>query len=95
MPGLAPGIHVFLATSKETWMAGTSPAMTAVDFLRRQYRAVDSLPFCRSTSASLAFDSGMVVTGIGAIFFRSNQIEQFPWVSRKFAYIAALDRDPP
>jgi hypothetical protein len=26
MPGLVPGIHVFL-TSK-TWMAGTSPAMT-------------------------------------------------------------------
>jgi hypothetical protein len=30
MPGLVPGIHVFLmgiATGK-TWMAGTSPAMT-------------------------------------------------------------------
>jgi uncharacterized protein len=27
MPGLVPGIHVFLAASK-TWMAGTSPAMT-------------------------------------------------------------------
>src|SRR5690242_15135657 len=29
MPGLVPGIHVFLAASK-TWMAGTSPAMTSV-----------------------------------------------------------------
>jgi hypothetical protein len=29
MPGLVPGIHVFLvATSNKTWMAGTSPAMT-------------------------------------------------------------------
>src|SRR5262245_22744792 len=27
MPGLVPGIHVFLPASK-TWMAGTSPAMT-------------------------------------------------------------------
>jgi hypothetical protein len=28
MPGLVPGIHVFLATPRKTWMAGTSPAMT-------------------------------------------------------------------
>src|SRR4051812_17770297 len=30
MPGLVPGIHVFFDTGekKETWMAGTSPAMT-------------------------------------------------------------------
>jgi hypothetical protein len=27
MPGLVPGIHVFLYEAK-TWMAGTSPAMT-------------------------------------------------------------------
>jgi hypothetical protein len=27
MPGLVPGIHVFDAVF-ETWMAGTSPAMT-------------------------------------------------------------------
>ena len=30
MPGLVPGIHVFLSTTaaSKTWMAGTSPAMT-------------------------------------------------------------------
>ena len=28
MPGLVPGIHVFLHGEAETWMAGTSPAMT-------------------------------------------------------------------
>src|SRR5437660_9763486 len=29
MPGLAPGIHAFIcAGTVETWMAGTSPAMT-------------------------------------------------------------------
>ena len=28
MPGLDPGIHAFLASAK-TWMAGSSPAMTA------------------------------------------------------------------
>jgi hypothetical protein len=31
MPGLVPGIHVFLFLSAvKTWMAGTSPAMTMV-----------------------------------------------------------------
>jgi hypothetical protein len=28
MPGLVPGIHVFLSGATKTWMAGTSPAMT-------------------------------------------------------------------
>jgi hypothetical protein len=28
MPGLVPGIHEFKFTAVETWMAGTSPAMT-------------------------------------------------------------------
>jgi hypothetical protein len=28
MPGLVPGIHVFLNFAGKTWMAGTSPAMT-------------------------------------------------------------------
>jgi metallophosphoesterase superfamily enzyme len=28
MPGLVPGIHVFLLFEAKTWMAGTSPAMT-------------------------------------------------------------------
>jgi hypothetical protein len=32
MPGLVPGIHVFQAPTKKTWMAGTSPAMTAAFF---------------------------------------------------------------
>jgi hypothetical protein len=32
MPGLVPGIHVFKRImARKTWMAGTSPAMTAVD----------------------------------------------------------------
>src|SRR6266508_4889467 len=29
MPGLVPGIHVFLSAAGKRWMAGTSPAMTA------------------------------------------------------------------
>jgi hypothetical protein len=28
MPGLVPGIHVFLFCCSKTWMAGSSPAMT-------------------------------------------------------------------
>jgi hypothetical protein len=31
MPGLVPGIHVFLVLAAKTWMAGTSPAMTIMD----------------------------------------------------------------
>jgi len=30
MPGLVPGIHVVLAHKNKMWMAGTSPAMTAL-----------------------------------------------------------------
>jgi hypothetical protein len=29
MPGLEPGIHVFKPNEPKTWMAGSSPAMTA------------------------------------------------------------------
>jgi hypothetical protein len=29
MPSLVPGIHVFGPDKSKTWMAGTSPAMTA------------------------------------------------------------------
>jgi hypothetical protein len=36
MPGLVPGIHVFLAVTK-AWMAGTSPAMTALKFVRHDF----------------------------------------------------------
>ncbi len=32
MPGPVPGIHDFLDQGSKTWMAGTSPAMTAVVF---------------------------------------------------------------
>jgi hypothetical protein len=33
MPGLVPGIHVFLLRrANKAWLAGTSPAMTASEF---------------------------------------------------------------
>jgi hypothetical protein len=36
MPGLVPGIHVFIAILEmKTWMAGTSPAMTKTAALGR------------------------------------------------------------
>jgi hypothetical protein len=28
MPGLVPGIHVFLSAPSKAWMAGTDPVMT-------------------------------------------------------------------
>jgi hypothetical protein len=30
MPGFMPGIHVLVPIPVETWMAGTSPAMTTL-----------------------------------------------------------------
>jgi hypothetical protein len=33
MPGLDPGIHAFLC--RKTWMAGTSPAMTAINTFQK------------------------------------------------------------
>jgi hypothetical protein len=34
MPGLVPGIHVLVALKhRKTWMAGTSPAMTKLNYL--------------------------------------------------------------
>jgi hypothetical protein len=41
MPGLVPGIHVFLYQTNETWMAGTSPAMTVPSLVRAAQRAVE------------------------------------------------------
>ena len=39
MPGLMPGIHVFLYEEElyevKTWMAGTSPAMTKSNAIRK------------------------------------------------------------
>jgi hypothetical protein len=32
MPGLVPGIDVFAAAKRKTWMAGTSPAKTINKF---------------------------------------------------------------
>jgi len=47
MPGLVPGIHVFLSSfftrrENKTWMAGTSPAMTKATGIRSSNR--QSLP---------------------------------------------------
>ena len=32
MPGLVPGIHVLAPAVRKTWMAGSSPAMTANEY---------------------------------------------------------------
>ena len=40
MPRLVPGIHVFLFVKAKTWMAGTSPAMTANAWLFAIYSAL-------------------------------------------------------
>ena len=34
MPGLVPGIHEFRVIQAKPWMAGTSPAMTAIIIAR-------------------------------------------------------------
>src|SRR4051794_6463576 len=55
MPGLVPGIHVCFPTHQKTWMAGTSPAMTAsgTENLTDGYR--------RQTGATAAASSEMAV----------------------------------
>jgi hypothetical protein len=45
MPGLGPGIHVFLSAAAKTWMAGPSPAMTSiVKFQTAKWLKQHSLP---------------------------------------------------
>src|SRR3984957_8394977 len=72
-----PGIHVLIWCRQKTWMAGTRmrrrasrfcPAMTkkSIGSYGVSTARPTSLPFCRSTSASLAFASGIGVTGIGS-----------------------------
>jgi len=38
MRGLVPGIHVFRASARKTWMAGSSPAMTKNGFIFKTLR---------------------------------------------------------
>src|SRR5262245_15015918 len=42
MPGLVPGIHVFLAARK-TWMRGTSPRMTKAESFRQEELLADTI----------------------------------------------------
>jgi glutaconate CoA-transferase, subunit B len=42
MPGLEPGIHVFLSAAK-TWMAATSPAMTETNRFRQEELLADAI----------------------------------------------------
>src|SRR5256884_1022044 len=56
MPGLVPGIHVLnLTKSKETWMAGTSPAMTAMQMS-------PELAFILTLALRMAITAAFVVT---------------------------------
>jgi DNA ligase-associated metallophosphoesterase len=55
MPGLVPGIHVFLCGAK-TWMAGTSPAMTenlALSVVTQSALKVADVPFLADLSGAL------------------------------------------
>ena len=55
MPGLVPGIHVFLCGAK-TWMAGTSPAMTenlALSVVTQSALKVTDVPFLADLSGAL------------------------------------------
>src|SRR5437667_4253140 len=57
MPGLVPGIHVLnLTKSKKTWMAGTSPAMTAMQMS-------PELAFILALALRMAITAAFVVTG--------------------------------
>ena len=43
MPGLVPGIHVFLFFQIKTWMAGASPAMTNSRYCGRDVQLKNGL----------------------------------------------------
>src|SRR6266436_6493278 len=62
MPGLVPGIHVFLCVAK-TWMAGTSPAMTEQVALSAAYASVIDV-----AGVSLAADLS------GALFWEEQRL---------------------
>ena len=58
MPGLVPGIHVFLCVAK-TWMAGTSPAMTeklACPSSRRAHWKLPDVPLLADLSGALFWE---------------------------------------
>src|SRR5438093_8119995 len=56
MPGLVPGIHVLnLTKSKKTWMAGTSPVMTAMQMS-------PELAFILTLALRMAITAAFVVT---------------------------------
>jgi hypothetical protein len=44
MPGLVPGIHVFLENPQKTWMAGSSPRLSGLDLVDKAH-GVDSSRF--------------------------------------------------
>jgi uncharacterized protein len=58
MPGLVPGIHVFLSCEAKTWMAGTSPAMTriAINVVNRPSLTVAGVSFLADLSGALFWD---------------------------------------
>ena|GEM_PF-3520804 len=56
MPGLGPGIHIFLLAEPKTWMAGSSPAMTPADGLDLNYSAA-----CCGLRASCTSESSATV----------------------------------
>jgi hypothetical protein len=54
MPGLVPGIHVFLPVQQsKTWMAGTSPAMTK-ECPRASANVAECYSVCTSTTPGTA-----------------------------------------
>src|ERR1700748_651474 len=69
MPGLVPGIHVFLPAETKTWMAGTSPAMTNVRSLPREVKIL--APRGRAVSKRL-----LLMPGCGPDFV-ADDVEQF------------------
>ena len=56
MPGFMPGIHVFGLSARKTWMAGTSPAMTAESSFDSEIIAISPAPKTGEGSAALATD---------------------------------------
>src|SRR6185312_996887 len=83
MPGLVPGIHVFLHAATETWMAGTSPAMTTDYWLHRALERVDEIGPLPGEAAVLFGGAAEMTVSRGAAVDRPVQLQRATDVGRR------------
>ena len=96
MRGLGPGIHVFLrcVPMKQTWMAGTSPAMTAIALLHRALDRRGEVGLFPGEAAILVGRAAEMAVGRGAPVDRAVELERAADVGRASAGTARAGSFP-